>query len=110
MTTKRAFRIIYTGLLAGVVSEAILGGLFMSGPVQSILYNPEWQSELFIAVKPATPDLIKAILGLIVLSIAHSWFYEIFKPAIPGNNWLSKGLGVSGMVCLSRHLTGATFT
>ena len=36
MTTKRAFKIIYTGLIAGFVSEAILGALFMSPPVQSV--------------------------------------------------------------------------
>lgn len=91
MTTKRVFKIIYTGLLAGFLSELILGGLFMSPPIQSVLYNPEWQSELFIEITP-TRDMVKSIVGLIILSIAHSWLYEIFKPSIPGNNWLRKGL------------------
>ncbi|MEX2596266.1 MAG: hypothetical protein WEC59_04985 [Salibacteraceae bacterium] len=91
MRSKKAFKIIYTGLLAGFVSEAVLGGLFMSPPVQFALYNPEWQSDLFIEIT-FNRDLVKSIIGLIILSIAHSWLYDLFKPSIPGHNWLKKGL------------------
>ncbi len=82
MEAKTALRIIYTGLIAGVVSQGILGALFISPPVQNVLYNPEWQSDLFIEITP-TRDLVKSILGLVFLSIAHSWLYHIFKPSIP---------------------------
>ena len=90
MTTKKAFKIIYSGLLAGFISEAILGALFMSPPVQSVLNNPDWQSELFIEITP-TRDLVKSVVGLTILSIAHSWLYDILKPSIPGDNWIRKG-------------------
>lgn len=91
MKTKKAFKIIYTGLIAGFVCQGILGALFMSPPVQSVLYNPEWQSNLFIEITPSR-DLFKSIIGLIILSIAHSWLYDILKPSIPGHNWVRKGL------------------
>ena len=91
MTTKKAFKIIYTGLIAGFISEAILGALFMSPPVQFVLYNPEWQSDLFIEITP-NRNIVKSIIGLVILSIAHSWLYDLFKPSIPGDNWVRKGL------------------
>jgi hypothetical protein len=91
MKTLKAFKIMYTGLIAGFVSEAILGALFMSPPVQYVLYNPEWQSHLFIEITP-TRNLFKSVAGLVVLSIAHSWLYDVFKPSIPGHNWVRKGV------------------
>lgn len=91
MKTRRIIKIIYTGLIAGFVSEGILGAMFMSTPVQSILYNPEWQSELFIEITP-TRDMFKSIVGLIILSIVHSWLYDVFKPSIPGKTWFKKGV------------------
>ncbi len=91
MRKRKVLKIIYTGLVAGFVSEAILGGLFMSPPVQFLLYNPEWQSDLFIEITPDR-DLVKSVIGLIILSIAHSWLYDLFKPSIPGQNWWKKGL------------------
>ena len=87
----KSFKIIYSGLIAGFFSELILGALFMSPPVQKILYNPDWQSELFLEVTP-TRELFPSIAGLIVLSIAHSWLFTIFQPSIPGANWIKKGL------------------
>ncbi len=47
---NRTFKIVYSGLIAGFVSQGILGGLFMSSPVQAILYDPNLQSQLFIDV------------------------------------------------------------
>lgn len=91
MKKQKTIKIIYVGLIAGFISEGILGALFMSPPVQSVLYNAEWQSELFIEITP-TRDLFKSVLGLIILSIAHSWLYDVFKPSIPGETWLKKGI------------------
>lgn len=91
MKTRKTIKIIYTGLIAGLISEGILGALFMSPPVQNILYNPEWQSELFLEITP-TRNMFKSILGLIILSIAHSWLYDVFKPSIPGKTWIKKGI------------------
>lgn len=85
------YKIIYSGIIAGFISEGILGGLFMSPPIQSILYNPDWQSKVFIDLTP-TRDLFPSIAGIVLLSIAHSWFFSLFQKAIPGDTWIKKGL------------------
>jgi hypothetical protein len=87
---NKVLKIIYSGLIAGVVSEGILGALFMSSPIQKVLYNPNWQSKLFLNVTP-TRELFPSIAGIIILSIAHSWLYTVFQKSFPGNNWIRKG-------------------
>jgi len=84
-------KIIYSGLIAGFISEGILGALFMSPPVQKILYNPDIQSKLFLDITP-TRDLLPSIAGIVILSIAHSWLFTIFQESIPGQTWVRKGL------------------
>ena len=88
---NKNLRIIIAGLIGGFIGEGIMGGLFMSPPINSILYNPEIQSQLFIEI---TPDrgLFMSITGMVVLSIAHAWFYSIFIQSIPGKTWIKKGL------------------
>ena len=88
---NKTFKIIYSGLIAGFISEVILGALFMSPPIQSILYNPNWQSKIFLELTP-TRDLFPSIAGIVILSIAHSWFFSIFQKSIPGETWIRKGL------------------
>jgi hypothetical protein len=85
------FKIIFSGLIAGFISEGVLGALFMSPPIQSILYNPNWQSKLFLEITP-TRDLLPSIVGIVILSISHSWFFFIFQPSIPGKTYFQKGL------------------
>ena len=72
---NKSLRIIIAGLIGGFIGEGIMGGLFMSPPINSILYNPEIQSQLFIEITPDR-DLFKSITGMVVLSIAHAWFYS----------------------------------
>ena len=88
---NKAIKIIYSGLIAWFVSEGFLGGIFMSPAIQKILYNPNWQSKLFLEVTP-TRDLFPSIAGIVVLSIAHSWLFTIFQKSIPGKTWINKGL------------------
>jgi hypothetical protein len=88
---NKSLRIIIAGLIGGFIGEGIMGGLFMSPPINSILYNPEIQSQLFIDITPDR-DLFKSIAGMVVLSIAHAWFYSIFFKSIPGKTWVKKGL------------------
>ena len=88
---NKSLRIIIAGLIGGFIGEGIMGGLFMSTPINSILYNPEIQSQLFIEITPDR-DLFKSITGMVVLSIAHAWFYSIFIQSIPGKTWIKKGL------------------
>ena len=91
MKTKKVFKIIIAGLIAGIVSEGILGALFMSPPVQKVLYNPEWQSQLFIDITP-TRNMFVSVAGLVVLSVIHSVLYVVFRSSVPGNTWIRKGL------------------
>ncbi len=84
-------KIIFAGLLGGFVSEGILGALFVSSFIKSILYNPTIQSQLFIEITPQR-NLVVSIIGLIILSIIHAWFYTIFVKSIPGKTWIKKGL------------------
>lgn len=88
---NRTFKIVYSGLIAGFVSQGILGALFMSSPVQAILYDPNLQSQLFIDVT-STRALFPSVAGLVVLSIIHSWLYTVFLPSIPGKSWIRKGV------------------
>ena len=88
---NKSLRVIFAGLIGGFIGEGIMGGLFMSPPINSILYNPEFQSQLFIEITPDR-DLFKSIAGMVVLSIAHAWFYSIFIQSIPGKTWMKKGL------------------
>lgn len=88
---NRTVTIIYSGLLAGLISEGILGALFMSPPVQSVLYNPDLQSPLFLQVT-LTRALFPSIAGIVVLSIAHSWLFHLFQPSVPGNTRIKKGM------------------
>lgn len=88
---KKVVKIILAGLIGGFVSEGILGALFSSSFVKSILYNPTIQSQLFLEITPQR-ELAPSIIGLVVLSIIHAWLYTVFVKSIPGNTWVKKGL------------------
>lgn len=84
-------KITFVGLVAGFISEGILGILFVNPFIKSILYNPNIQSQLFIEITPQR-NLIVSIAGIVVLSIIHAWLYAIFIKSIPGATWVKKGL------------------
>ena len=88
---RKILLIVLAGLLGGFIGNGVLGALFMSPPIQSILYNPELQSQLFIDLTPQR-NVLLSVAGLVVLSIIHSWLFYIFKNSIPGQNWINKGL------------------
>ena len=88
---KKITKIILVGLLAGFVSEGVLGILFVNPLIKSVLYNPEIQSQLFINITSAR-NLPLSIAGLVVLSIIHAWLFLVFAKAIPGTTWFKKGL------------------
>ena len=88
---NRILKIIAAGLLGGFIGEGIMGGLFMSPPINDLLYDPTIQSQLFIEITPQR-NLFVSIAGMVVLSIAHAWFYVIFIKSIPGATWFRKGL------------------
>ena len=84
-------KITLVGLVAGFIGNGVLGALFSSPPVQAILYNPEWQSQLFIDITPKR-NIPVSVAGLVVLSVIHAWLFTVLKAAIPGQTWLYKGL------------------
>lgn len=91
MSKNSATQILIAGLVGGFIGNGVLGALFSSPPIQSILYNPEWQSQLFIEITPKR-NIPVSVVGLVILSIIHAWFFNVFMPSLPGQTWLKKGL------------------
>ncbi|CDI03458.1 membrane hypothetical protein [Candidatus Competibacter denitrificans Run_A_D11] len=91
MTKNRAVRILVAGLVGGFIGNGVLGALFSISPIQSILYNPEWQSQLFIEITPKR-NIPVSVAGLVLLSIIHAWLFNVLMPSIPGKIWFKKGL------------------
>ncbi len=79
------------GLAGGFIGNGVPGALFSSPPIQSILYNPELQSQLFMEITPKR-NIPVSVAGLVILSSIHAWLFSVFLPSIPGNTWLKKGL------------------
>jgi len=91
MTKNSAVKILVAGFVGGFLGNGVLGVLFSSPPVQSILYNPEWQSRLFIEITPKR-NIPVSVSGLVILSIIHAWLFSVLMPSIPGKTWVKKGL------------------
>ena len=95
----KALKIVVAGLMGGLMGNGVLGALFSSPPVQAILYNPQWQSQLFIEITPQR-NIPVSVAGLVILSIIHAWLFSLLKKAIPGQTWLKKGLFWGFMIWL----------
>jgi hypothetical protein len=91
MTKNGVVKILVAGLVGGFMGNGVLGALFSSPPVLSILYNPEWQSQLFVEITPKR-NIPVSVAGLVVLSIIHAWLFSVLMPSIPGKAWIKKGL------------------
>ena len=91
MTRNAVAKVLVAGLVSGFIGNGVLGALFSSPPVQSILYNPEWQSQLFIDVTPKR-NIPVSVAGLVILSIIHAWLFSVLMSSIPGKTWLKKGM------------------
>ena len=79
------------GMFGGFVGNGVLGMLFSSDVLRSILYDPAIQSALFLEVT-AQRDIPLSVAGLVVLSTIHGWLYVQFAPANPGRGWVQKGV------------------
>jgi hypothetical protein len=84
-------RAIIAGLLGGLLGNGVLGVLFSIPVIKSILYNPALQSKLFIDLTP-NRDIPVSVMGLVLLSAIHGWFFGVLRPSIPGTHWVKKGL------------------
>lgn len=91
MERSSGVRIAVAGLLGGLVGNGVLGALFSTPIVRSILYDPSVQSKLFIDVTPLR-DIPVSVAGLVVLSIIHAWLFDLLRSAVPGSNWWRQGL------------------
>lgn len=91
MMKNSVVRILLAGLVGGFVGNGVLGVLFSSPPIQAILYNPEWQSNLFIEITPQR-NIPVSVAGLVMLSVIHAWLFNVLMPSLPGRIWLIKGL------------------
>lgn len=91
MTKNGAVKILVAGLVGGFIGNGVLGALFSSPPIQSILYNAAWQSQLFIEITPKR-NIPISVAGLVILSIIHAWLFSVLLPSLPGQTWLKKGL------------------
>lgn len=99
MKKNSVLKVASAGLVGGFIGNGILGALFSSPPIKSILYNPAWQSQLFIEITPKR-DVPVSVAGLVVLSMIHSWLFTVFMPSIPGTTWWKKGLFWGLTICL----------
>lgn len=84
-------RIVIAGLLGGCIGNGLLGALFTSPPVHSVLYDPGLQSQLFIELTPKR-DVALSVSGLVILSVIHAWLFAVLRPSIPGTSWWRQGL------------------
>ena len=91
MTKRESMNILAAGLIGGFIANGVLGALFSSQPVSAILYNPDWQSPLFIEITTKR-NIPVSVAGLVVLSIIHAWLFHVLMPSIPGKTWIKKGL------------------
>jgi len=82
---------IVAGLLGGFIGNGVLGALFSTPLIRSILYNPALQSTLFIDITPKR-NIPVSVTGLVLLSAVHGWFFAVLRPSVPGSNWIQKGL------------------
>jgi hypothetical protein len=89
--TGSPLKIILAGLIGGFVGNGVMGAIFSSTPIKSILYNPEIQSQLFIEIT-LKRNIPVSVSGLVVLSVIHAWLFSIFQPSIPGGTWFRQGL------------------
>jgi hypothetical protein len=82
---------LLAGWVGGFVGNALLGVLFSSPLIRGALYDPAWQSPIFIEVTPQR-NIAISVIGLIVLSGLHGLLFEQLWPSIPGRAWLTRGL------------------
>jgi hypothetical protein len=84
-------RFILAGLLAAFVANGFLGVLFSSSIVQTILYDPQLQSELFLTITP-TRNIPVSVAGLIALGGIHGYLFRMLESSLPGNILWKKGV------------------
>lgn len=83
-------RSLIAGWLGGFVGNAFLGAAFTSPWIKEVLYNPAWQSTLFLQITPQR-DIAVSVVGLVVLSGLHGMLFQVVRAALPGRTAWQKG-------------------
>ena len=99
MSKNSALKIAFAGIAGGFAGNGILGALFSAPFIKAILYNSELQSKLYIELTPQR-NIPVSVAGLVILSVVHSWLFNLLMPSIPGNTWVRKGLFWGLAICL----------
>jgi hypothetical protein len=79
------------GAVGGLVGNGVLGGLFTSPWAQSVLYDPQRQSALFLSITPQR-NVAVSVAGLVILSSVHGWLYTRLRDRLGGSSWWQRGL------------------
>ena len=87
---KFFIRALSAGWLGGFIGNGFLGAAFSSSWIRDILYNPAWQSPLFLQITPQR-NIAVSVIGLVVLSGLHGVLFKLFQSAIPGRTAWQKG-------------------
>lgn len=88
--SKLYTRALVAGWLGGFIGNAFLGAAFSSPWIKDVLYNPAWQSQLFLQITPQR-NIAVSVIGLVVLSGLHGALFKLFQSAIPGRTAWQKG-------------------
>lgn len=88
---SKAGKIVVSGIIGGAVGYAVTAAIFSTQAVKEIIFNPDIQSKVFISLLQ-NGNMPLAAAGLILLSVIHSWLFELLRPSIPGHTWFAKGL------------------
>lgn len=97
--TGNPIRIVSAGLLAGAVSNAVVGLIFTRKPVHAMMHDSSRNSRKYIDVATQM-NLPVAIIGLILLSVIHSVIFAFIGAALPGSTWLTRGIIFGVMIWL----------
>jgi hypothetical protein len=97
--TASPLRIISSGLLAGAISNAVVGFIFTRKPIHGMIHDSSRNSRKYIDTA-SQMNLPVAIIGLILLSVIHSVIFAFIGASLPGVTWVSRGIFFGIMIWL----------
>jgi hypothetical protein len=92
---------LFRALLAGIAGGMawIVAMMLLFGPAQTILANPDYQSQKFLYVVGKLEPLPHTAgawwilpLGLLAIGVLYGFVYHFVRRAFPGKSWKVKGI------------------